>query len=236
MGRLLTLLLLTGCATQASLPLRVYPGGYAEGPYVEGRFKVVLPGSPLLLDADGEGLYAAYPFQLIRFKSGTLESLPLPGKPLFLRARPALVVGLENGVYTEKGVFPYRAKDAALLDALYYVNETGLYREGARKDGLLEAGEFWQVLAFRGKVYALGRRLYRHPDGHTAPLPLGLKKAEAGEEALFLLAEEGLYRLDEEGRILAHRPGRFSDLAVGDGVFAVEEGRLKRFTLLLEER
>lgn len=231
MGRLLTLLL-AACATQASLPLRVYPGGYAEGPYVEGRFKVVLPGAPLLLDADGESLYAAYPFQLIRFKSGALESLPLPGKPLFLRARPALAVGLENGVYTEKGVFPYRARDAVLLDALYHVNETGLHREGA----LLEAGEFWQVLTLRGKVYALGRRLYRHLDGHTAPLPPGLKKAEAGEEALFLLAEGGLYRLDEEGRILAHRPGRFSDLAVGEEIYAVEGNRPRRFTLLLEER
>lgn len=223
--------LLLACALQTDLPLRVYPGGYAEGPYVEGRFQAVLPGPPLLLDADEAALYAAYPFQLLRINGG-LESLPLPSTPLFLRARPRLVVGLAEGVYTEEGLFPYRAKDALLLDGLYYVNETGLYREGVR----LEAGDFWQVVALKGKVYALGGRLYRHPDGHTAPLPPGLKKAEAGLEALFLLAEDGLYRLDEEGRVLAHRPGRFRDLAVGDLVYAVEGNGLRRFSLLLEER
>ncbi len=231
MGRLLALLILPACAVQTGLPLRVYPGGYAEGPYVEGRFKAVLPGTPLFLDAGEAVLYAAYPFQLLRLDGG-VHTLPLPGKPLFLRARPRLVVGLENGIYTEEGLFPYRAKDGVFLEALYYVNEAGLYREGT----LLKAEVFQQVVAFKGRVYALGSLLYRYPDGHTAPLPPGLRKAEAGEDALFLLGGEGLYRLDEEGRILARKPGRFSDLAVSDAVYAVEDNRVRRFTLLLEER
>ena len=100
MGRaLLLLVLLAACAPLPEGPGLPYPGGFVRGSVVEGRFQAILPGAPLLVDADAEALYAAYPYQLLEVRAGKVQSLPLPGVPRFLRARPGLAVGLEGAVH-----------------------------------------------------------------------------------------------------------------------------------------
>ena len=120
MGRaLLLLVLLAACAPLPEGPGLPYPGGFVRGSVVEGRFQAILPGAPLLVDADAEALYAAYPYQLLEVRAGKVQSLPLPGVPRFLRARPGLAVGLEGGVH-DGG----EALVALAAEALDYTVET----------------------------------------------------------------------------------------------------------------
>lgn len=196
MGRLALLLLLTACAPLAAQPLLPYPGGFAEGGLVKGRFQVVLPGVPLFLDADEKALYAAYPYELLRYEGLALESLPLPGVPTFLRARPGLAVGLGQAVYTERGLLPYPARDAALTEeGLFWVGEKGLHLGST----LLEEGDFRQVVAWAGQVVALGREAYFHPEGRRVPLPAPPEGAEATACGVAFLAGGRLYLLRETG-------------------------------------
>ncbi len=171
MGRLKALYalpLLAACAPLLPTPLLPYPGGFAQGGLVSGRFQVVLPGPPLFLDAGESALYAAYPYQLWVYEGGSLQSLPLPGVPRFLRASPRPVVGLEGAVWTEKGLYPYPAQDALLgEDGLYHVDGKGLYREGV----LLARGNFRQVVAWEGQVVALGDQALFYPEGASSPFP-----------------------------------------------------------------
>jgi len=198
MGRLALLPvlgLLAACAPQAQGPLLPYPGGFARGGLVEGRFSLALPGTPLFLDASEEALYAAYPYQLLIYKEDRLQSLPLPGVPRFLRASPRLVVGLEGGVWTESAFYPYPAQDALLTEeGLYRVDGKGLYRDGA----LLLPGAFRQVVAWEGWVVALGEAAHFYPAGPTLPLPRPVRKAQAGTCGVVALLE-GLYLLRPEG-------------------------------------
>ncbi|WP_018112507.1 hypothetical protein [Thermus igniterrae] len=199
MGRLnpLPLLLLSACAPlQAPPPALPYPGGFVQGGLVAGRFQVALPGTPLFLDANGNTLYAAYPYQLLVYREGRLESLPLPGTPRFLRASPRLVVGLGEGVFTEGGLLPYPAQDAALTEGgLYWVGREGLYLENT----LLRRGRFQQVVALEGQVVALGEEAFFFPEGQSLPLPHPVRKAQAGAcgavallDRVYLVGPKGL--------------------------------------------
>jgi hypothetical protein len=162
---------------------------------VEGRFSLALPGTPLFLDADEKALYAAYPYQLLVYGEGRLQSLPLPGVPRFLRASPRLVVGLEGGVWTEGAFYPYPALDALLTqEGLYRVDGRGLHRDGA----LVLPGAFRQVVAWEGWVVALGQEARFYPAGPTLPLPGPVRKAQAGACGVVALLE-GLYLLRPEG-------------------------------------
>lgn len=198
MGRLALLPvlgLLAACAPAAQGPLLPYPGGFARGGLVEGRFSLALPGTPLFLDADVKALYAAYPYQLLVHEEGRLQSLPLPGVPRFLRASPRPVVGLEGGVWTESAFYPYPAQDALLTEeGLYRVDGRGLYRDGA----LLLPGAFRQVVAWEGWVVALGEEARFYPEGPTLPLPKPVRKAQAGACGVVALLE-GLYLVRPEG-------------------------------------
>lgn len=195
-------LFLAACAPlQAQAPLLPYPGGFAQGGLVSGRFQVVLPGPPLFLDASETALYAAYPYQLWVYEGGTLQSLPLPGVPRFLRATPRPVVGLEGAVWTEKGLYPYPAQDALLgEDGLYHVDGKGLYREGV----LLARGSFRQVVAWEGQVVALGEEALFYPEGRLLPLPHPARKAQGGAcgvvallDRVYLVRPEGVRPLAE---------------------------------------
>ena len=187
--------LLAACVPQAQGSLLPYPGGFARGGLVEGRFSLALPGTPLFLDADEKALYAAYPYQLLVYGEGRLQSLPLPGVPRFLRASPRLVVGLEGGVWTEGAFYPYPALDALLTqEGLYHVDGRGLYRDGA----LVLPGAFRQVVAWEGWVVALGQEARFYPAGPTLPLPGPVRKAQAGACGVVALLE-GLYLLRPEG-------------------------------------
>ncbi|GLV48284.1 hypothetical protein TJA_14400 [Thermus sp. LT1-2-5] len=190
------LLLLAACAPlQATPPALPYPGGFARGGLVEGRFQAILPGSPLFLDADGEALYAAYPYQLLVLREGRLESLPLPGIPRFLRARPRLAVGLGEAVWTQGGLLPYPAKDAFLGDeGLFWVGQEGLYRERT----LLHRGRYAQVVAWEGAV-ALGEEAFFYPEGRTLPLPSPALKAQAGACGVVALLGKKVYLVRKEG-------------------------------------
>ncbi|AEV16091.1 hypothetical protein TCCBUS3UF1_10460 [Thermus sp. CCB_US3_UF1] len=198
MGRLAALpLLLAACAPlQAQAPLLSYPGGFAQGGLVGGRFPAALPGPPLFLDADGQALYAAYPYQLLVLREGRLESLPLPGLPRFLRASPRLVLGLGNAVYTEAGLLPYPALDGVLTEGgLYWVGREGLYLEGR----LLRPGRFTQVVAWEGRVVALGEVALFLPEGQSQPLPEPPRKAQASACGVAALLGSRLYLVRPEG-------------------------------------
>lgn len=196
MGRLALLLLLAACAPLTAQALLPYPGGFAEEGLVRGRFQVVLPGAPLFLDADEKALYATYPYELLRYDGLALESQPLPGVPTFLRARPGLAVGLGRAVYTERGLLPYPARDAVLLEeGFFWVGEGGLYREGVR----LQEGDFRRVVAWEGGVVALGREAYFHPEGRRVALPAPAEEAAATACGVAFLAGGRLYLLRETG-------------------------------------
>lgn len=201
MGRLnaLALLaLLSACAPlQATAPVLSYPGGFAEGGWVTGRFFVALPGPPLLLDADQQSLYAAYPYQLLIYRDGYWQSLPLPGIPRFLRASSGkVVVGLGEGVYTEEEFLPYPARDAAWShEGLFWVGEKGLYREAT----LLRPGAFPQVVALDTGVVALGQEAYFYPEGLLLPLPQVVRKAQPGACGVVALMEGWVYLVRPEG-------------------------------------
>ncbi|MFN3367863.1 MAG: hypothetical protein ACK4G4_00740 [Thermus sp.] len=201
MGRLNALpllVLLSACAPlQATAPVLPYPGGFAEGGWVTGRFLVALPGPPLFLDADQESLYAAYPYQLLIYRDAHLQSLPLPDVPRFLRASSGKVaVGFGDGVYTEEGPLPYPARDAAWgKEGLFWVGEGGLYRETA----LLHPGAFSQVVAWDRGVVALGREAYFYPEGLSLPLPQGVQKAQAGACGVVALMGGWVYLVRPEG-------------------------------------
>ena len=193
MGRaLLLLVLLAACAPLPEGPGLPYPGGFVRGSVVEGRFQAILPGAPLLVDADAEALYAAYPYQLLEVRAGKVQSLPLPGVPRFLRARPRLAVGLEGGVLTPRGLLPYPAQDALETpEGLYWVDAEGLHLEGR----LLLPGSFRQVVAWEGEVVALGTEAHFFPSGRRLALPAPALKAQAARCGVAFLAEGGLAHL-----------------------------------------
>lgn len=194
----LCLLALAACAPLEAPEGRPwpYPGGFVRGRLVEGRFSLVLPAPPLLVDADGTAFYAAYPYQLLVYREGFPESLPLPGIPRFMRAQPGLAVGLGEGVWTAQGLKPYRAQDALLTpEGLYWVDGRALYREGER----LRAGPFTRLAPYGEGVVALGEEAYLHPAGLRLPLPAPPQGAAPTPCGLALLLEGRLYFLREGG-------------------------------------
>lgn len=200
MGRmtpLLPLALLSACAPlQATSPILPYPGGFLQGSLVSGRFTVSLPGTPLFLDADETTLYAAYPYQLLRYRAGGLESLPLPGTPRFLRASGGRVaVGLGEAIFLDGHLLPYPARDAVYTEkGVFWVGKGGLYRDAT----LLRPGPFTQVVAWGGQVVALGKEAYFHPEGQSFPLPSPARKAQAGTCGVVALLDK-VYLLRPEG-------------------------------------
>lgn len=201
MGRWLALApltLLPACAPlQAPAAVLPYPGGFAQGGLVTGRFQVALPGTPLFLDADASSLFAAYPYQLLRYWDGQWESLPLPGVPRFLRASGGKgVVGLGEAVYAGGDLLPYPARDAIWTEAgLFWVGKDGLYREGKR----LRQGAFQQVVAWEGWVVALGEEAYFYPEGPSLSLPRPARKAQAGTCGVVALLGDRVHVIRPEG-------------------------------------
>lgn len=193
MGRaLLLLVLLAACAPLPEGPGLPYPGGFVRGSVVEGRFQAILPGAPLLVDADAEALYAAYPYQLLGGAGGKgpkpapPRGAPVPQGP----ARPRR--GPEGGVLTPRGLLPYPAQDALETpEGLYWVDAEGLHLEGR----LLLPGSFRQVVAWEGEVVALGTEAHFFPSGRRLALPAPALKAQAARCGVAFLAEGGLAHL-----------------------------------------
>ncbi|AEB12180.1 hypothetical protein [Marinithermus hydrothermalis] len=232
-------LALGACApslTQPTAPSLLVPGGRIEGGWaVLERLTFPLAGPPLAADRSGGTLYAAYPFQLLAYREGQLvEALPLPGVPRFVRARPALVVGLEQGLFVpERGLLELPAQDAVRReDGVFWVGREGFWRGRAR----LVQGAFRAVAGNDRFVFALGETAYRFPDGLTFPLPAGWRAAGLAED-LYLLTPEGVVRLSPEGLELDRLEGTFDALAVdASGVWLLAGNRVIRLSLSLEER
>lgn len=238
------ILLLGGCVPgvspgrQAAERVLVFPGGWIEGRWVhQGENVYSLPAAPRDADAKKQTLGVVYAYSWQRYLEGQLEyEATLPYPALRLHARPAWLVVLERGLYTEAaGWLDYPARDAVNTDGgLYWVNEEGLWQGNRR---LLE-GEFERVLAPGSRVLALGReRGVYWPDEEEIDLPPGWTAADAAGD-LYLLTPTGLLRYDPAGYELGSYPGDFSDLAVsedGDVWLAAGDGRVIHLTPELEE-
>lgn len=239
MRRYLWLLLLAACAPQPSAPEgapvpRLIEGGVALGRLIQATdLQIALPATPTAVARNGEVLWAAYPFQLLRYQGGILrDSLPLPGTPQWLRAKPGLVMGIGGRVYVpSRGSLPYEAKDALNTSlGLLWIDSKAFYLERR----LISEGNY-SFLAGNDKVaYAFGRETIRFPDLLRIPLPAPAKAAVVLDD-LYLLSEEGLYRLSLEGLQLGFRPGKFEGLESDGGrLYTLEAGRLLQLTLNLD--
>lgn len=210
-----------------------------EGGVVEGRLvraiglQLALPSPTPLVARSGEALLAAYPFQLLIYQNGFIrESLPLPGVPTFVRARPLPLVGLADRLYVPGlGTLLYKAKDALnTKEGVYWLDDEGISLERRR----LAEGRFNFLAAGERHVYAFGREALRLPDRTWVPLP-GSVRAAVVLEDLYVLTPEGLFRLSPEGLRLGFRAGAFSGLQT-DGVYlyTLEAGRLVTLRLNLD--
>ncbi len=223
-------------ATQPSAPSLLVPGGRIEGGWVIlEHLTFPLAGPPLAADRAQDTLYAAYPFQLLTYQGDQLtEALPLPGVPRFVRARPALVVGLEQGLFVPgRGLIELQAQDAVRReDGVFWVGAGGFWRERTQ----ITQGAFRAVVGNDRFVFALGKAAYRFPDGLTFPLPARWRAAGLAED-LYLLTPEGVVRLSPEGLEVGRFAGAFDALAVdSSGVWLLTGDRVVRLSLSLEER
>jgi hypothetical protein len=206
---------------------------------VEGRFvravglQLALPGPTPLVARNGETLLAAYPFQLLIYQNGFIrDSLPLPGVPTFVRAKPLPLVGFADRLFVPgRGTLLYKAKDALhTKEGVYWLDDEGVSLERQR----LAEGRFNFLAAGERYVYAFGREALRLPDRTRVPLP-GSVQAAVVLEDLYVLTSEGLFRLSPEGLRLSFRAGTFSGLQT-DGVYlyTLEAGRLLTLRLNLD--
>ncbi|RDI96544.1 hypothetical protein DV704_01630 [Meiothermus sp. QL-1] len=221
---------LAACAPQPQAPAPGPPllieGGVVVGRTVRAAgLTLALPGPPQAVARNGPTLLVAYPFQLLIYQDGFLrESLPLPGVPSFVRARPLPLVGLPDRLFAPGlGTLPYRAKDALRTTlGVYWLGEEGVYLERR----LLRQGRFSFLAASESYVYAFGAEGWRLPDGLRIPLPGPVRAAVVLDE-LYVLGPEGLYRLSLEGLRLGFLPGGFEGLeSDGDYLYTLQEGRL----------
>lgn len=223
---------------QASEKLLVFPGGWIIGRWVHQEADIFsLPASPQDADADGKVLGIIYTFSWQRYKDGLLEDeVSLPFSARYLHARPAWVVILEKGLYTEaSGWLDYPAQDAVNTDrGLFWVNNDGLWR-GGRK---LLSGNFQRVLALEERILALGLENGVYwPDEEEISLPPNWIAADAADD-IYFLTPAGLHRYDPAGYEIGFYPGSFSDLAVDkeNGVWLAASGsRVVHLTPELEE-
>jgi len=210
-----------------------------EGGVVEGRMvraaglQLALPNPTPLVARNGETLLAAYPFQLLVYRNGFLhDSLPLPGLPTFVRAKPLPLVGLEDRLFVPGlGTLLYKARDAVLTrEGVFWLDEAGLNFERRR----LSEGRYDLLAANQRYVYAFGREALRYPDSLRIPLP-GPAKAAVVLDDLYVLTAEGVHRLSLEGLRLGFRAGQFSGLETdGSFLYTLEAGRLRTLHLNLE--
>jgi len=229
---------LAACAPQSQTPATSGPilieGGVVEGRVVQGvGLQLALPSPTPWVSRYGPTLLAAYPFQLLVYQNGFIQdSLPLPGVPTFVRAKPLPLVGLEDRLFVpERGTLAYRAKDALNTKAgVYWLAEEGLYLERR----LLAEGRFGFLAANERYVYAFAREALRLPDNLRVPLPAGVRAAVVLDE-LYVLTPEGLYRLSLEGLRLGFKAGSYSGLETdGAYLYTLEGSRLLTLRLNLE--
>jgi len=229
---------LAACAPQPLAPLDAAPS-LIEGGVVEGRLvraaglQLALPSPTPWVARNGPTLLAAYPFQLLVYQNGFIQdSLPLPGIPTFVRAKPLPLVGLEDRLFVPGlGTLAYKAKDALRTkQGVYWLDDKGLYFERR----LLAEGRFGFLAASERYVYAFNREALRLPDKLRVPLPAGVQAAAVLDD-LYLLTAEGIYRLSLEGLRLGFRAGTFRGLETDSSyLYTLEAGRLVTLRLNLD--
>lgn len=218
---------------QPSSTPKLIEGGVVEGRFVRGSLELALPTTPTAISRDGDTLWVAYPFQLLRYRSGILnESIPLPGTPKFMKAKPQLVLGIGDRVFVPgRGSLPYKAKDAiGTSQGVLWIDDKGLYLE---RSGIVE-GSFDLLAGNEQVVYAFSKDALRFPDLMRIPLP-GAVKAAVVLDDLYVLTKEGIYHLTRDGLQLGFRAGSFEGLE-GDGtrLYTLEAGRLVKLSLNLD--
>mgnify|MGYP001627173561 FL=1 len=221
---------LAACAPQAQSPVNADPilieGGVVEGRVVRAAgLQLALPSPTRWVARNGSTLLAAYPFQLLVYHNGFIQdSLPLPGVPTFVRAKPRPLVGLEDRLFLPGlGTLAYKAKDAlSTSEGVYWLNNEGLYLERR----LLAEGRFDFLAASERYVYAFAHEALRLPDYLRVPLPASVRAAVVLDD-LFVLTPEGIYRLSLEGLHLGFRAGAYKGLETdGTYLYTLESGRL----------
>lgn len=229
---------LAACAPQTQTSANTAPilieGGVVEGRMVRALgLQLTLPSPTPWVARNGPTLLAAYPFQLLIYQNGFIrDTLPLPGIPTFIRAKPRPLVGLEDRLFVPGlGSLGYKAKDAlSTPDGVYWLDEEGLH-QGRR---LLAEGRFAFLAAGEHYLYAFAREALRLPDRLRVPLPAGVRAAVVLDE-LYVLTPEGLHRLSLEGLRLGFRAGDYTGLETdGTYLYTLESGRLVTLGLNLE--
>ena len=240
MKRYLLLLALSGCMPQqAAQPSEGVVPKLVEGGVLEGRIyrasdlQIALPSAPSALARNGATLWVAYPFQLLRYQDGVLQaSLPLPGRPQFMHAKPGLVMGIDNRLYIpSRGSLPYEAKDALNTQAgVLWIDSKTFYLERR----VITEGSYSFIAGNEKLAYAFGRETVRFPDLLRIPLP-ALAKAAVVLDDLYILSDGGIYRLTLEGLQQGFRPGKFEGLeSDGSRLYTLESGRLVQMNLNLD--
>ncbi len=217
-------LALSACAPRAGkseAEVLLVPGGRIAGSWAEvAGESFPLPGAPLFADRAGPRLYLAYPYELLVYRGGALEkSVPLPGVPTFLHARPAPAVGTTAGVVVPgRAVPPYPAVDARWQNGLWWTDG-----KAHRDEVTLDPGPFRRVVADGERVAFLGQEA-DFPGGARFPLP-AFEDAELWG-GLYLLTEDGVVRYSPTGLPTDRRRGRYLDLAVDEkGVWLLDADR-----------
>lgn len=238
---LLLVLAIAACAPQAQpAPAPVAPAPILiEGGVVEGRFvraiglQLALPNPPLAAARAGDKLLAAYPFMLLIYRDGFIhQSLPLPGVPSFVRARPLPLVGFEDRLFVPGlGTLLFRARDALHTpEGVFWLDEHGFNLDRRR----LAEGRFTLLAASQRYVYAFGREAFRHPDNLRIPLP-GTVRAAVVLDDLYVLTADAIHRLSLEGLRLGFRAGAFEGLkSDGHYLYTLQAGRLLTLRLNLD--
>lgn len=221
---------LAACAPQIQSPVDADPilieGGVVKGRVVRAAgLQLALPSPTRWVARSGPTLLVAYPFQLLIYQNGFIQdSLPLPGVPAFVRAKPRPLVGLEDRLFLPGlGTLAYKAKDAlSTTEGVYWLDDQGLYLERR----LLAEERFSFLAASERYVYAFAREALRLPDNLRVPLPSGVRAAVVLDD-LYVLTPEGIFRLSLEGLRLGFRAGAYEGLETdGTYLYTLESGRL----------
>lgn len=231
------LIALGSCAPQTSSPQPesttpvLIEGGVVQGRVAQiGGALLAFPSAPLAVARNGEKVYAAYPYQLLAYQNNAIsETIPLPGVPIFVRAKPQLLIGFSDRVYVPgRGTVAFKARDAInTKTGIFWLDDKGVNLERSQ----LTEGSFDFLTANQTYIYAMGKQAVRFPDYLRFALPnTALAAAVAGD--LYVLTKEGIYHLTLEGLRLGFLAGNYSGLETdGDRVYTLQNGRLVTLSL-----